>query len=282
MIVELERFITVVDEGSFTKAAQKLFLTQPALSQSIARLEKEVGVSLLNRMGKRLAVTKDGQLVYALALQIQKLWLKAKDSNNRNVGGASAYSIGLFDNAALKLASFFKTNFTKQDIRFEITIDRSESLLRGMQQGLFDVVICVIPQEKTWGDDSILVKKFSEKLYLVSGKEWGKEIQTMPFILYNKDSSTREYIDAAFLQQGIKPTVIVESTDPNFMKELAIAGSGVAFLPKNVIEAELAQKKLLIQKIPFPFQREFGIFLQKESNLKASGAVVKEIIHNLS
>lgn len=282
MLIELERFITVVDEGSFTKAAKKLFLTQPALSQSIARLEKEVGATLISRIGKRIRITKDGQVVYTLALHIQKLWQKVKDPKNRNQGLERVYSIGLFDNAALKLASFFKSHFAKQNIRFEITIDRSESLLHGMQQGLFDLVICVLPQGGAWGDDTVLVKKFAEKLYPVSGKQWSEKIQNMPFILYNKDSSTREYIDTTFLQHDVKPTIIVESTDPNFMKELAIGSTGVALLPKNVIEQELKQKKLFVQKFPFSFQREVGLFLNRESNLKASDEVVKEMINNLS
>lgn len=282
MIDELERFTIVVEERSITKAAQKLFLTQPALSQSIARLEKEVGTLLLKRTGKHIVVTKDGEMVYAIAIQIQKLWAKIKDPQNRNFGKPRAYSIGLFDNAALKLASFFKTNFTKQDIRFEITIDRSESLLRGMQQGMFDICICVTPVDRNWGKDIVLVKDFFEKLYPVSGNIWKKEMGKAPFILYNKESVTRHFIDEVFLQHGLKPNIIAESTSPNFMKELAISGAGVALLPKNFIKRELEQKKLFIQKFPFSFQREIGIFLNKEGSLKELDKVVKEIISNLS
>ena len=54
MIVEIERFIATVDRGSFTKASEMLYLTQPALSLSIARLEKQVGAKLFKRIGKRL------------------------------------------------------------------------------------------------------------------------------------------------------------------------------------------------------------------------------------
>ena len=63
MITEIERFIATVDRGSFTKASQILFLTQPALSLSIAILEKEIGVKLFKRIGKHLVLTKDGILL---------------------------------------------------------------------------------------------------------------------------------------------------------------------------------------------------------------------------
>lgn len=279
MIVEIERFITTVDKGSFTKASEMLYLTQPALSLSIARLEKEIGARLFKRIGKRLVLTKDGESAYQIGIQIIKLWKKIKDSKKNNFVGVP-YSIGVYDNAALKLSKYFRKNLSKGGVKFEITIDTSSSLMQGMRNGLLDICICAI-RKNVFGDNFKLIKKFSEELVSVSSKIWQRKHREMPFILYNKESATRQYIDKTFFDNRIKPTVIVESTSTMFMKELAIGGCGIALLPLNMVEKEIDNKKLFVNKFPFKFRREIGLYLSKDGRIKETDRVVEEIIKNL-
>lgn len=280
MIKELERFIKTVEENSFTKAAQKLYLTQPALSLSIQRLEEEIGTKLFKRTGKRLVLTKDGEFIYALGLQIIKLWEKIKDPKRKMTKGKT-YSIGIFDNAALQLSKYLQSNLSKDPLMFEITIDRTSDLVKGMINGLFDICICVIKEDYKYPQGMSLVYKFSEELVPVSSKIWKKKISEIPLIFYNKGSATREYIDKIFIKKDIKPNVLVESTSPTFMKELAIGGYGVSLLPKNFIQRELDNKKLFIKRLPFKFEREIGVFLNQDSNIKKEDKIIKEIIKNL-
>lgn len=279
MILLLKRFLTVVDRASITQAAKNLYLTQPAMSLSIKRLEKELGVKLFNRIGKNLVLTEDGQAVYGIGSRIVKLWEKARNKEERQKTGAKTYSIGVFDNAALKLSKFFQNHFISGDFRLEITIERSSQLLLGMRNGLYDLCICVIPQDRDFGRNILLESKFSETLFPVVGRKMRKnDLSAIPFILYNKESSTRHYIDRTFFKHGISPNIIVESTSPEFMKELAIGGCGIALLPKNFVERELTQKKLFVRKFPFIFKREIGLFLNKEGDIKDSDGIVREII----
>lgn len=279
MIAEIGRFIETVDRGGITKASKVLYLTQPALSLSIARLEKEIGARLFKRIGKRLVLTKDGEVVYQISTQIIKLWKKLKDSKKNNFAGVP-YSIGIYDNAALKLSKYFRKNFSKGGVKFEITIDTSNPLIKGMRNGLFDICICVV-KENSIGNEIKLVKKFSEELMPVSSKIWQKRSHETPFILYNKESATRQYIDKTFFNNRIEPTVIVESTSTMFMKELAIGGCGIALLPLNVVEREIENKKLFVKKFPFKFRREIGLYLSKDGRIRETDGVVKEIIKNL-
>ncbi len=279
MIIEIERFIATVDRGSFTKASEMLYLTQPALSLSIARLEKEVGAKLFKRIGKRLVLTKDGESVYQIGTQIIKLWGKIKDSKKNNFAGVP-YSIGIYDNAALKLSKYFRKNLSQGGVKFEITIDTSSSLIAGMRNGLLDICICVI-RENVFGDNIKLIKKFSEELVPVSSKIWQGKHRKKPFILYNKESATRQYIDKTFFDNRINPTVIVESTSTMFMKELVIGGCGIALLPLNVVEKEIENKKLFVNKFPFKFRREIGVYLSKDGRVSEADRIVKEIIKNL-
>ncbi|MDP2649755.1 MAG: LysR family transcriptional regulator [bacterium] len=280
MIIELQRFIFVIEEGSFTRASKKLFLTQPALSLSILRLEKEIGVKLFKRSGKTFVLTKSGQGIYQIAIQILKLWDRIKE-NPSNLGGKiPLYSIGLYDNAALKLSKYFKQSFLKKDFSFEITIDGSRNLLQGIQNGIFDICICILSPD-FYFKNALLIKTFSENLLPVSSKKFNKSFSNIPFILYNKGSATRDSIDKVFLKNTIKPKILVESTNPGFMKELALWGCGVALLPKNFVKRELDQKKLIAQKFPFLFQREVGIYLNKDSVIKKDDLIIQRIIANL-
>lgn len=279
MIVEIERFIATVDRGSITKASQVLYLTQPALSLSIARLEKEIGAKLFKRIGKRLVLTKVGESVYQIGTEIIKLWKKIKDAKKNNFAGVP-YSIGIYDNAALKLSKYFRKNLSEGGVKFEITIDTSNSLIKSLRNGLLDICICVI-RENVFGDSIKLIKKFSEELVPISSKIWQRKYREMPFILYNKESATRQYIDKTFFTNRIKPTVIVESTSTMFMKELAIGGCGIALLPLNVVEREIEHKKLFVKKFPFKFRREIGLYLSKDGRIGEADGIMREIITNL-
>ncbi|MBI4089210.1 MAG: LysR family transcriptional regulator [Candidatus Levybacteria bacterium] len=280
MIQELKRLTSIVDQGSITKASKKLFLTQPALSLSIKRLEDEIGIKLFKHIGKRLVLTREGKSVYQIGTQILKLWTKIKDNKNINLEEAK-YSIGIFDNAALKLSKFFQKSFSKNIFKFEITIDRSSTLIKAMRNGLFDICICIVAVDFALEKEVIVVKEFVEKLIPVSRKLWKKEMKNIPFIMYNNDSATRKYTDEVFIKHNIKPNIIVESTSPAFMKNLAMGGFGVALLPENFVETEIKQKKLFVQKFPFQFKRKVGLFLSKDSNLKKEDRLVQEIIKNL-
>ncbi len=277
MIIEIKRFIEAVDKQSITKASKSLYITQPALSLSIARLEKRIGTKLFRRFGKRLLLTEDGKYVYQVGLRILKLWEKMKEKKTRRNGGKPVYSIGVFDNASLKLSKYFQKNLINSEFGLEITIERSAQLIAGLRSGFYDLCVCTIPPDGDFGANVQLIKRFSELLYPVSGKIWRTNLKSMPFILYNKGSQTREYIDPTFLKHGIEPNIIVESTSPEFMKELAIGGCGVALLPKNFIVRELEQKKLHLHKLPFVFKRDIGIFINKEGNIRETDQVVKEI-----
>ena len=176
---------------------------------------------------------------------------------------------------------YFQKSLFLGKLKFEIAIDRSGTLLQGMRNGLFDICICVVPANNVLDEDVKLIKNFYEELVPVSSKIWKNNFSEIPFILYNKESSTRDYIDKTFFDQRIKATTIVESTNTMFMKELALGGCGIALLPRNVIEKEIENKKLFVKNFPFKFKRKIGIFLSRDGRIKEKDRIIKDIIANL-
>lgn len=281
MLEDIKRFITIVDSKSLSRAARLLHLTQPAVSVSLKRLEAQTHTVLISRSGKQLFITPDGQSVYRIGKRILELWETAKNTATRNTSEIH-FTIGLFDNAALKLASFFKTHLKDTAYRIEIKIDYSTNLLHELNENILDMCICVMDSHTAIPKNSWLLKQYSETLLPVSAHTYTTtQISSLPFILYRKGSVTRTCIDTVFFKNSIQPCVVAESTSTSFMKELALNGSGIALLPDTVIREEIRNKRLLVQPLPFTFSRQCGMFLRKESQIKKDHPLVQEIITSI-
>jgi DNA-binding transcriptional LysR family regulator len=280
MIEELYRFIKVAKNGNLTKTAEKLFITQSALTQSIQRLEKKVGTKLFSHQGKTLRLTADGTAVVEIGTKIIELWEKAKNPSTRQSLRPS-YTIGAFDNAAIRLGRHFQNASSKDAYQLELVIGPSQKLLTQLQLGILDIAICVIDKKNLPPHDLMLLHTFKEELFPVASYIVKKNLKDIPFILYNKGSFTRQYLDAEFIKKGIAPKVFAESTSVTFMKELASLGCGIALLPENAVKSELKQKTLKKQKLSLTWHREYGIYIQKNGRLHKDHTVVQEITKHL-
>lgn len=281
MIEELHRFIQTAQERNITRTAEKIFITQSALSQSLKRLEKELNTTLFTMQGKHLQLTSDGQAVVAIGSKILQLWENAKDPTVRTTSQQSI-ALGLFDNAALRLGKYLQQTISSKSLHLELTINASGKLYSQLQWGILDAAVCVIDKRNVLPKSIVLLETFQEELIPVSSKLYRGDVQKIPFILYNQGSLTREQISTAFTEQGILPTVFAESTSTTFMKELAILGNGVALLPKNFIASELSQGLLKKQKLPFKITREYGLYMNTRSNLTEDHRMIQNISKSLT
>ena len=275
MIEDLKRIIAVVQEGSVTKAAEKLYITQPALSQAIKRVEKQLGIQLFKAEGKKLHLTKYGEASLLVMERIMLLWdtlLHKKD-----LLGKEPCTIGMYDNAALLLADVCDRYYSDKTLSLEVIIDASEKLYSQLLAGIVDICICIFDPQKKLPKNIKLVMLYEEELIAVSSKKWKTSLEQISFILYNHNSLTRTYIDKTFMKFCVQPTVIAESTSPDFMKELALIGSGVALLPKNVVKDELKNKKLYQVSLPLQFSRTVAMYYNTTNPAKEAQQLVGKL-----
>jgi len=271
---DLQRFLLVAKEGNLTRAAEEIFITQSALTQSIQRLEKELQTKLFQHSGKHLQLTDDGKSLLIIGERILQLWDYAHDPKMRSTQ-IPTYSIGMFDNVALKLGNFLQNNIQNKKYHLELTIDSSGKLFNKLQLGVLDAALCVVNKTYIIPKHLTLLATYSEKLIPVSSKHFKGKLDSIPFILYNSGSHTRTQIDTLFMNHAIQPTVYAESTSVTFMKELALLGTGVALLPENFIREELKTGVLKKQKIDITWRREYGLFVQKE--LSSQNQFIKDL-----
>jgi len=257
MLDDLQRFIVFVHTGSVGKSAKKTKITQPAMTLSLKRLEAKLGYKLIERKGRHYNITPEGEEFYRIAVRITDLWRYAHNP----IAKAPKITIGLFDNAALKLAGILSEIIKNAAFPIEIKIDRSKMLSRDVLSGAIDVAVCVLENSSSPGKTIEIIGKINEKLIPVAKTN---DIN-QPFLLYNKSSTTRQYVDAVFSENNIIPQITAESTSPSFIKELSKNGSGIALLPENLVEKELKDAELKPLNLPYSFFRTIAVITSKQS-----------------
>lgn len=180
-IKELRYFIAVAECGSISKAAEKLFITQPNLSRQLMKLEEETGQKLLIRGNKKSELTEAGRLLYKRATEITELMDRTQSELRSDgdevfgtvcIGGGESYAVGLIAKAAKEVSDMFP------GIKFDFFSGDTDAVTEKLDKGLIDFGILIEP--------SNLEKYNSLRLPLTD--KWG--------ILMRKDSplSKKEYI----------------------------------------------------------------------------------------
>lgn len=180
-IKELRYFIAVAECGSISKAAEKLFTTQPNLSRQLMKLEEETGQKLLIRGNKKSELTEAGRLLYKRATEITELIDRTQSELRSDgdevfgtvcIGGGESYAVGLIAKAAKEVSDMFP------GIKFDFFSGDTDAVTEKLEKGLIDFGILIEP--------SNLEKYNSLRLPLTD--KWG--------ILMRKDSplSEKEYI----------------------------------------------------------------------------------------
>ena len=180
-IKELRYFIAVAECGSISKAAEKLFTTQPNLSRQLMKLEEETGQKLLIRGNKKSELTEAGRLLYKRATEITELVDRTQSELRSDgdevfgtvcIGGGESYAVGLIAKAAKEVSDMFP------GIKFDFFSGDTDAVTEKLEKGLIDFGILIEP--------SNLEKYNSLRLPLTD--KWG--------ILMRKDSplSEKEYI----------------------------------------------------------------------------------------
>lgn len=180
-IKELRYFIAVAECGSISKAAEKLFTTQPNLSRQLMKLEEETGQKLLIRGNKKSELTEAGRLLYKRATEITELMDRTQSELRSDgdevfgtvcIGGGESYAVGLIAKAAKEVSDMF------HGIKFDFFSGDTDAVTEKLEKGLIDFGILIEP--------SNLEKYNSLRLPLTD--KWG--------ILMREDSplSEKEYI----------------------------------------------------------------------------------------
>ncbi|MET9604854.1 LysR substrate-binding domain-containing protein [Streptomyces sp. NPDC006512] len=244
---QLHYFVTVVEDGGFTRAAARLHLSQPGLSAQIRRLERELGQPLLDRSGRAVTPTEVGRAVLPYA----RAALAAVDAVRQTVDEYTGLlrgrvTLGLVSGAtghAFDVASFL-ADFHDAHPAVEISLveDTSERMQAALMAGELDLALLGPTEEtpppgvsyRTVIDEPLAVAVAPASRLLARASRTGvplAELRDQPLISLPRGTGVRAVLERACAQAGFRPQVAFEAAAPHVLAQLAARGLGVAVLP---------------------------------------------------
>ena len=237
---QLRAFATIVDSGGFARAADRLHVTQPALSRQIRALESDLGVSLFDRTGRRVQLTSEGEdllgrsrhlLAEAAGLLERARSLKSGDTGILRVGATPQ----VIENLLAKFLSPYRRRHPGVEVH--LVEDGGTRLHERLDRG--DVHLAMTTAGGTRFEDRLLYPM--HLLAVVSPQHAVArravidicELSKEPLLVLRPGFGSREWFDIACNVAGIRPRVLLDSGAPGTLVALAAADYAIAILPSN-------------------------------------------------
>jgi len=260
-LIKLKSFLSITRLGSFSKAAEVLYFSQPAISAHIKELEYEYGTKLFNRVGRKVELTKSGEaLVYYVESILDTFEESKKAINNLKDVGKGELSIGTSSLPGIHLVPEYLSHFKEQnpDVTFNITISKAADIREMVLKNKLDIGI-IGSQESEETDarlDETIIGKDEMVLaipntYPLSGK--GKvsirELENMELIVSFKNTLSRQAINRLFLKYDVSYIIKHEINDKAMRMSMVQNGLGSAFFTHSEIRREVRSKWFSILRI---------------------------------
>lgn len=246
---QLRYFVTVVRDGTFTRAAERLYITQPSLSEQIRKLETELGSPLFQRLGRKLALTSAGEsfLPHAEKVMFEVEQARARVQEVRGLR-RGRLSMGVLPSAAARLLPKFLAEFRHQHPGVEVTLREENDSIEFEQMvhdGVLDLAIVRLPvQRRTDLEVEFLVR---EPMVMVAplGHRLGdkrsvalSELATEPFVTMKPGHGLRECLHRFCRQAGFEPHIVFEAGHLGSVMGLVLAGVGITVVPRMAAGSE--------------------------------------------
>lgn len=260
---QLRIFQAVAQHGSFTRAAEALHLSQPAVSIQVKQLENTVGLPLYEQLGKTIYFTEAGQIILACARGVAGQLEDAAEAidNLRGIKRGHlkvsvATTAGSF---VTRMLAMFADHYPEVSVSLDVT--NREKLLRHLAGNEQDLIIMGEPPN----DSNLVATSFMDNpLVLVAAPEHplaGRTglpvdvLRDQPFVLREKGSGTRATIQRFFDRARIKVRVTMEMTSNEAIKQAVQAGLGLGIASRHTLELELETERLVeldVEGFPIP------------------------------
>lgn len=271
---DLKAFMTVVEHGSFTKAASESFVSQPSLSKSIKKLEDTLHVELLNRSTRNVELTDAGSIVYK---QGQKIMRSVHDLHNllddlMNIKTGSI-KLGIPPLIGTLFFPEIARKFHQQypEVHLELVERGAKMIGTLVENGDVDMGIVVIPTDErkfsvqSFVEDQFFV--FINESHLLAQQEHIllQDLQNETFIIFTEEFTLHDYVIKSCKSVGFTPIIGYKSSQWDLIVELVSSNLGVTLLPYSVA-AKLTNKNVkIIPLFNFDMPWRLGVITKKNA-----------------
>jgi LysR family transcriptional regulator, low CO2-responsive transcriptional regulator len=287
---QLKVFEAVARNGSFTRAAEELHLTQPAVSMQVKQLEGSAGLPLFEQLGKKIYLTQAGQEMHhycrSIAQQldeVDRVMAEMKGVKRGRLAIAVASTANYF---APRLLANFSQRFSKVSISLNVT--NREGLLAHLDTNDIDLVIMGQPPE---GLD-LVAEPFTENpLVVIAAPSHPlvkierislERLQQETFVVREQGSGTRTAMERFFAEKKVLLSTGMEMSSNEAIKQAVQAGLGLGIVSVHTLELELETRRLAILDVEsFPILRHWYVVHRQGKRLSPvaqlfKGFVIKE------
>ncbi len=271
-------FLSVCECGSITAAADKLCISQPAVSLAVKELETYYGVVLFDRISRKLFITEAGKRFLAYAGQIISLF----DEMEKDIKDWDSFG-QLRIGSSITIGTCLMPSYVKQysilhpSVRVNVIVDNSQVIVNRILRNELDFALI----EGFIQSNNIVLKTFMEdEVVIVCGVNHAfaakpevslSELALQAFILREKGSGTRELFDSTMLMHDLVITPLWESVSTESIINAVSKGIGISVLPLKLVKREIDAHRLIRVKIKgIEFKRNFNIIYHKDKHLSGS------------
>ena len=249
---QIEAFVQVANQRSFSRAAEALFLTQPSVTARIQALERDLGERLFERSGRGVRLTEVGACFQPHAERVLQALAAGRDAIDslRNLQSGSLILASATTVSTYILPGVLKT-FRARFPRVEVSVrtGRSEQVLAMLladeaQVGLVRTVYHQDIETKGLVEDELVLVANADDELAGQGSVTVEQLGDHPFIFFDRNSSYYSLAQGLFRQHGVVPRTQMELDSMEATKKMVEEGLGIALLPRIAIERELASGEL--------------------------------------
>ncbi len=287
---QLQIFEAVAQTQSYTRAAERLHMTQPAVSMQMKQLEENVGLDLFERQGKKIVITKAGEKLRKHANKIinrfdimQSSINKLKKGQHEQIKISAATTANHF--VTHMMAEFSRMH---QDINITLDITNRETLVTQLQNYDPDFVIMGEPPSKLDLDSRLIMEN---PLVLIAAPQHPvvikykskkvpmAEVIKESFVVREEGSGTKAAIRRHFKKHGLDFISSYEMSSNESIKHAVVAGLGLGIVALHTIKLELEAGKLIILNVEnFPLDRHWHLVSRKGRRLSPAAIEFQEFI----
>ncbi|RCS25922.1 LysR family transcriptional regulator [Phyllobacterium salinisoli] len=285
-LTQLQAFARVVETGSFSAAAERIGVSQPAVSLQVKQLERQLGVRLLERIGRKATPTQAGQELLEHISRISAAVADAGSAMGKyRTSNVGRVRLGTGATACIYLLPPILRDLRNNYPQLEIIVrtGNTPDILRGVEENSIDVALVTLPAVGRMFQVTPLIRDEQVAIFATGDAPPqpmvdAASLMARPMIFYEPGGHSRDIIDGWFRDARLVPKPVMELGSVEAIKKLVGAGLGCAVLPRLAVDGSGSQGNLEVRSLRPRLVRQLGLVLRNDKILDAGLRAVVEAV----